>query len=157
MNRSCGYAAVLAVVGAMALVGAPASDASRSRSVDSIHMGYYEVLRKNVIGGKVNYERLKAKSMPVVRRYQQELADEDPNGLPWQASTSDAKLAFWLNAYNACVIVGIVEHYPGLKSVRDIPDFFEAKRWVVHGRKLSLNEIENDIIRAQFKEPRVHL
>lgn len=147
---------VLAMAVLIGLVLVPASCATRMRSLDSIHFGYYEILRKNVIGGKVDYHRLKAKSRPVLESYLHDLATEDLKGPVWERASRDAKLAFWLNAYNACVISGVIERYPDIKSVQDIPGFFDDKRWLVAGKKRSLNEMENEIIRPDFEEPRVH-
>jgi hypothetical protein len=67
----------------------------------------------------------------------------------------DDRLAFWLNAYNACVIAGIIERYPKIKSVMDVKDFFTAKRWKVAGELRSLNDIEGKVL--SFEDPRVHL
>jgi hypothetical protein len=149
-------AIVLGVGALIGLVLVAPSCATRMRSLDSIHFGYYEVLRKNVIEGKVNYRRLKDTSRPVLDKYLQSLASENPEGPVWQRASRDAKLAFWLNAYNACVISGVVERYPDIESVQDIPGFFDDKRWLVAGEKRSLNEIENEIIRPGFSDPRIH-
>jgi len=149
-------AVVLAMGALIGLVLVAPSCATRMRSLDSIHFGYYEILRKNVSEGKVNYRRLKDKSRPVLERYLQSLATENPEGPVWQRASRDAKLAFWLNAYNACVISGVIEHYPDIESVQDVPGFFDEKRWLVAGEKRSLNEMENEIIRPGFKDPRIH-
>jgi hypothetical protein len=52
------------------------------------------------------------------------------------------QLAFWINAYNACVIEGVLER-PGLTSVKDVKGFFDAIRYPVAGESLTLNEIES--------------
>jgi hypothetical protein len=67
------------------------------------------------------------------------------------------KLAFWINAYNAYTIKLILDNYP----VKKITDLHGGKPWDVKwikldGKTLSLNNIENDIIRPVFKEPRIH-
>lgn len=66
-------------------------------------------------------------------------------------------LAFWINAYNAYTIKLILKNYP-LASITDLHD---GKPWDVkwiklNGKTLSLNNIENDIIRPQYNEPRIH-
>jgi hypothetical protein len=49
--------------------------------------------------------------------------------------------AFYINAYNACVLRGILEHYP-LERLRDCPvDFFTGLHFQVAGQRLSLNEL----------------
>lgn len=64
--------------------------------------------------------------------------------------------AFWINAYNILVIDGIMSSYP-LKSPLDIPGFFDKNTHNIGGKSLTLNDIENKMLRAEFpKEPRFH-
>ena len=90
-----------------------------------------------------------------------------------QAALTPSKLgkpeqfAYWANLYNAITLKVIVDAYP-VASIRDIKSagvWFDpkafigpwvAKRVVVEGRDLSLDEIEHSILREQFKDPRVH-
>jgi hypothetical protein len=68
----------------------------------------------------------------------------------------DAQLAFYLNAYNALVVKAVLSHWP-LESVRAVEGFFDGERHRVAGRSLTLNQLENDVIRsARFDEPRIH-
>ena len=52
------------------------------------------------------------------------------------------QLAFWINAYNACVIEGVLDR-PGTASVKNVPGFFNTIRYPVAGASLTLNEIES--------------
>ena len=63
--------------------------------------------------------------------------------------------AFWINAYNLLVIKEVVNNYP-LKSPLDVNGFFEKKKHNIGGQSLTLNEIENDLLRAKFDDPRIH-
>ncbi len=76
---------------------------------------------------------------------------------PFEKLGRDEKLAFLINAYNAFTLKLILEH-PRIKSIRDIPDAerWNAKRWRILGKTLSLNQIEHEEIRPHFAEPRVH-
>jgi len=67
------------------------------------------------------------------------------------------KLAFWINAYNAYTIKLILKNYP-LASITDLNGGkpWDAKWIKLNGKTLSLNNIENDIIRPKFNEPRIH-
>ncbi len=58
-----------------------------------------------------------------------------------QFPAKQAQLAFWINAYNACVIKGVLDYYP-IKSVKDVKGFFDKIRYKVAGESLTLNEIE---------------
>lgn len=63
--------------------------------------------------------------------------------------------AFWINAYNIAVIQGIINNYP-TNSPLDHAGFFDKTTYDLAGQSVTLNEIENKILRAQFKDPRFH-
>ncbi|MFZ1561916.1 MAG: DUF547 domain-containing protein [Saprospiraceae bacterium] len=67
------------------------------------------------------------------------------------------QLAFWINAYNVFTIDLVVNHYP-IKSIQNLDGgkTWDVKRIEIGGKKYSLNNIENDIIRPQFKDARIH-
>ena len=74
----------------------------------------------------------------------------------------DEQLAFWINLYNAKTISVIVENYP-TESIRAIKSSFldfkgpwNDKSLRVEGVDLSLDNIENKIIRPVFNDPRIH-
>ena len=71
--------------------------------------------------------------------------------------SKDDQLAFWINAYNVFTIQLIVDNYP-LKSIQNLDGGkpWDVKRITIGGKKYSLNNIENDIIRPQFKDARIH-
>ncbi|HGY90992.1 MAG TPA: DUF547 domain-containing protein [Planctomycetes bacterium] len=102
-------------------------------------------------GGWVDYKGLGRESKRL-HAYLASLAQA-----PFEKLGRDEKLAFLINAYNASTLKLILEH-PGIKSIRDIPDAdrWNAKRWHLLGKTLSLNQIEHEEIRPHFAEPRVH-
>jgi len=71
--------------------------------------------------------------------------------------SKNEKLAFWINAYNAYTIKLILNNYP-VNSITDLEGGKPwDKKWInLDGKTLSLNNIENDIIRPTFNEPRIH-
>lgn len=78
-----------------------------------------------------------------------------------QEDWSDNKeKAFWINAYNAYTIQLILDHYP-LKSILDIrikgKDAWNHRFAVVGGETYTLNEIEHEILRKKFVDPRIHV
>jgi hypothetical protein len=107
--------------------------------------------------GQVDYAGLKAKSRDLdglVKR----LGHMGPASTPQIFVTRADSLAFWLNAYNALVVHGIVAVYP-VGSVRDIlPDygFFRKLLFAVDGQQVTLDQIEHGILIPQFQDPRVH-
>ncbi len=77
---------------------------------------------------------------------------------PSRMERSDA-LATWINLYNAATLDLILEHYP-VKSIKDVGGALSSP-WKqdivkVEGKTLSLDEIENEVIRPSFLEPRIH-
>lgn len=66
-------------------------------------------------------------------------------------------LAYWINAYNAFTLAAIMAEYP-LSSVWKSKDgqFFQRRRHVAGGKAVSLDDIEHEILRRQYAEPRIH-
>jgi hypothetical protein len=72
------------------------------------------------------------------------------------------QLAYWLNLYNAVTVKVILDHYP-VKSIKDIDisGFLKDGPWQkelvsVEGTPLSLDNIEHDILRPIWRDPRIH-
>lgn len=64
--------------------------------------------------------------------------------------------AFWINGYNLTVIMGIMNNYP-LNSPLEIDGFFDKTTYDIGGKIITLNDIENKLLRAVFpKEARFH-
>lgn len=116
------------------------------------HAALDKVLQRFVDArGEVDYAGLK-KAPADLQRYIAMLGKLDLDVLrPKQ------RLATLINAYNAFTLALIIEHYP-LKSIRDIPEAKRWKhvRWVLGGKQFSLDGIEHEVLRKQFKEPRIH-
>lgn len=101
--------------------------------------------------GMVNYAKIKSDGD--FEQYLSLLQNNSPSN-DW---SRDEKLAHWINAYNAFTIKKIVDNYP-LGSITDLDGGKPwDKKWIKIGvNTYSLNDIENTIIRPQFKEPRIH-
>lgn len=73
--------------------------------------------------------------------------------------TSNVKLAFLINSYNAFTIKLIIDNYP-IKSIKDISTFFtnpwEKKFIHLLGEEHHLDDIEHNMIRKWFNEPKIH-
>jgi hypothetical protein len=67
------------------------------------------------------------------------------------------RMAYWINLYNAATVRLIASNYP-LKSIMDLDGgkTWDVPRVAVGPRTYSLNQIENDILRKQFEDPRIH-
>lgn len=77
------------------------------------------------------------------------------------------KIAFWCNAYNGLTLKAIIDNYPiqsswtksvlyPKNSIRQIDGVWDKLRFTVMGRKMTLEEIEHQELRAKFDEPRIH-
>jgi Protein of unknown function, DUF547 len=69
--------------------------------------------------------------------------------------SKEVNKAFWINIYNLIVIKNVLDNYP-LKSVQDIPGFFKETEFLIAGQQLTLDDIENTILREMFKDPGIH-
>ena len=107
--------------------------------------------------GLVNYTGLQ-KDRTKLDVYIDSIGSISPKSNPERFSSSTDQLAYWINVYNALVLRGITDAYP-VTSVKDIHlfnGFFNRHTWNVGGQKMTLDTIENDIIRPQFNDPRIH-
>lgn len=119
----------------------------------SRHAALDTLLQKYVTpDGKVNYKGLVAEKT-ALDAYCRTLSDQ-----PVQENDSrEEKMAFWINAYNAFTLKLVVDNYPA-KSIMnfDAGKTWEVRRIRIGDKKYSLNNIENDILRPQFKDARIH-
>jgi hypothetical protein len=152
---------VVRLIAAMSLFGGGVrvalAQAPVSRPATFDHGAFDGVLAKHVVGGMVDYDAFAASRE--FSEYLQSIARTDPSGL-----SRDDQLAFWINAYNAYTIQLINSHHER-ESIRNINKSFgfikaygpwQEKLAVVGGHAYSLDEIEQDIVRPRFHEPRVH-
>jgi len=138
---------------AVAPAAAPAAAAPAATPAATAfdHSTFHTLLAANVKGSKVNYDGF-AKSAEFKANVVA-FGKTDSATL----SSRDARLAFWINAYNALTINGVLQYYPNIQSVLKVtPDFFKTSSRLVGNKKVSLNDIENSIIRPTFNDPRIH-
>jgi hypothetical protein len=75
-------------------------------------------------------------------------------------SSREAQLAFWINAYNAVTIKGILREYPTTSIRNHTAKVYGYNIWkdlqlVVSGKPYSLEGIEHEVLR-KMGEPRIH-
>ncbi len=119
------------------------------------HGDWGTLLRKHVDDhGWIDYAGFE-KDAAAVDAYISALGQAD-----FDALNRDEKLALLINAYNAFTVRLILDYRDGgeLASIFDIPEAkrWDHQRWSVMGRTVSLNQLEHEIIRKDFKEPRIH-
>lgn len=110
--------------------------------------------------GNVDYKALLQDSAKL-NQYLKLLSDNPPNARSW---TPNDQLAYWINAYNAFTLQLIINHYP-VKSIKDIGSKiqipfvntpWDIKFIRIGDKKYDLNNIEHNILRKNFNEPRIH-
>lgn len=117
---------------------------------------FSNLLEKHVTSeGVVDYVAFKANEAQL-DNYLTYLENTNPN----KAWSKNQQKAFWINAYNAYTIKLILENYP-LNSIMDIKKkgktawkFPFAK---VGGNTYTLDQIEHDVLRKKYFDPRIHV
>ncbi len=118
------------------------------------------LLQKYVLGTEVNFAGFCEDQR--LGEYLTEIAQTDP----YQFSSENEQLAFWLNAYNAYTIKVICNKYP-VKSMAQLgfgpllvsaalgKTIWDKPIALVNGKKYTLKNIEHKIIKGQFKDPKI--
>ncbi len=116
--------------------------------------------------GRVNHAAL-ARDPRALERLYLWLAHTSPAASPEAFPSRADALAYWINAYNALVLVSVSRHWP-IASVAEVPSprlvglvsdtagFFHVDRFVLGGEPHSLQSLREDVIRERFADPRVH-
>jgi len=106
--------------------------------------------------GKADYARL-IERRDALDAVAAQFAAMSPESHPTAFATDDERLAYWINAYNVFTLHAIVAEYP-ITSVWKTRDgqFFQRRRHLAGGRAVSLDDIEHEILRGHFAEPRIH-
>ena len=102
--------------------------------------------------GVVNYKALVGQKTTLHR-----IANELAANPPESNSPANDRLAYWINLYNVYTLKVIVDNYP-LKSIKDLEGgkIWDVKNIKAGSKSLSLNDIENGIIRKDFADARIH-
>lgn len=151
---------LLAATLALAVVGAtPALDAQTATASTAAidHAPFDAMLRAHVTDGLVDYEAFARD--PRFPAYLESLRRARLGG-----RSADERLAFWINVYNAYTIQLIVvkEERESIKNINRTLGLLRLKGpWSERlvraaGRDLTLDEVEHEIIRKEFREPRIH-
>jgi len=123
-----------------------------SFSQDKTHQFFSDAdvfFAKHITNGKVDYATIKSnpKELNALLAIAKDIRVEKKEEKMYQA--------FWINAYNLSTIKGIVANYP-IKSPLDVAGFFDKIKHEIGGKSVTLNDIENTMLRAEFQEPRFH-
>jgi hypothetical protein len=122
----------------------------KAQQTDAFFNATDSFLKAHVTDGRVDYTAIKANPSSL-----NQLVEMVKN-INVSPTSTEIYQAFWINSYNLLVIKGIVDNFP-LNSPLHVDGFFDKMQHEVGGKKITLNEIENELLRAKFpNEPRFH-
>lgn len=101
--------------------------------------------------GKVNYVGIKKD-----KTFLHTIIEEFESNFPSKSWSNTQRLTYWINAYNLYTIKLVVDNYPTTSITKIAANPWNRKFIRLDGKKYDLNTIENEIIRKQFNEPRIH-
>ncbi len=130
-----------------------------STSIPVSHQIWDELVHEHVHeNGNVDYKGF-VKDSVRLNEYLAILSKSHPNNKNW---SSDQRMAYWINAYNAFTVQLVIRNYP-VPSIKDIRpgiafvnSVWDIKFIEIEGQIYDLNNIEHGILRKYWKEPRVH-
>lgn len=129
-------------------------------SIDQIqHTAFDGLLKKYVDqNGMVNYKawHQNAQDRKALKDYLAQMSRADRN----QPASRQAKLAYWINAYNAVTLEGILRVYPTTSIRKHTAKLVGYNIWknlifTAGDQRVSLEDIEHKILR-KMDEPRIH-
>jgi Protein of unknown function, DUF547 len=137
-------------------LGLAVSFHAHAASFDQSYPLWNAVLHRYVKDARVDYAGLSAHPQELNQFLDQVAAVPESDFKQWN---QNQQLAFLINAYNAYTIKLILDHYP-IASIKDIGHIWSGP-WdqpVVHlfGKTITLNTIEQGMLRKNYTEPRIH-
>ena len=121
------------------------------------HSFFDQVLKAHVDdNGLIDYNGIAED--PRFDKYMQSLRTAKAESL-----SKNGQLSFWINAYNAVTIDKVIKWKPQ-KSVRETffpgvwtsTEFYTTREHTVAGKLISPDDIEHEILRKRFIDPRIH-
>lgn len=135
----------------MTLAGFTFPNATVAEGID--HGLFDQVLKGNVRNERVDYLAIRKQHKTTLDKYLGQIAAAELSKL-----SRNEQLATYINLYNATVINAVIDRYqPGYSVAQSKFKIFDESLVRVNGRRVSLNDLENKIIRPTFKEPRIHV
>src|SRR5258706_6159402 len=117
------------------------------------HSTFHIILKNTVKDERVDYNAIKLNHLPALNAYLDTLAKVDPAKLD-----KNEQLAFYINLYNATMIRAITDRLkPGYTPSEKDYGIFKEPLVRTNGKVISLNDLENNVIRPTFKDPRGHV
>lgn len=159
--------AVTAIILLVTAAASPGISAGVASDRPPSHSQWNAILQKYTENGLVDYSGLK-KDSSVLDAYLALLTESSAAEADYESWSREEQMAFWINAYNAVTIHGILINYPiqpggffarrrfPQSSIRQIKDFWKTEFIELAGRPVTLDGIEHEILRREFADPRIH-
>lgn len=136
------------------------SPSIQAQSFDHAHANWNEALKTFVIKrnsqSRVRYEALRANPKGL-QQYLNEIGSISES--EFQGYSETQRIAFLINAYNAYTVALIANNYP-TQSIKKIGGWFSSpwkiKFFRLRGEVHALDDIEHQMLRKEFNEPRIH-
>ena len=122
-----------------------------------INYSEYDRLTRKYVNaqGLVDYKGLKSE-LPALKTFIDQISSVSPESHSQLFPDGGEQLRFWMTAYNAWVLYIAASEYPSKSSLWSFIGTFRNRDIRLGGRASSLEELEHKIIRAKYKEPRIH-
>lgn len=132
---------------------------------DHQYSAWNQALNQFAKDGGFDYKALK-KDPALLNDFLESISSLPKN--EYEKLDKEQKIAFWINTYNVLAVKTILDHYPlkkGLSwkavaypknSIQQIPNVWDRPILKIFNEDFSLNRIEHDTLRKEFKEPRIH-
>lgn len=115
------------------------------------HASWDALLKKYVDDqGRVAYRDLQAQDRATLGHYLSTLA-----AARIEEMTESEEKAFWINAYNAVIVYGVLNGLTA-EGVLARQRFFRWYRVRIAGQERSPDDIEHGVLRTKFRDPRIH-
>lgn len=136
-----------------------AEDAPKSTEIaanESFSYQDYDSVLKTYVSDRalVDYSGLQA-NREQLDRFNQSIGAVSPER--YSSWSESEKIAFLTNAYNAFTLQSIIDQDPLEDSIRDISGVWNRRKFTLAGSEKTLDNIEHDILRKDFNEPRIHV
>jgi hypothetical protein len=112
------------------------------------HRAFEDVLQVTVRDGQVDYPAIQTDRR--FAQYLDQLDRVDPNGF-----SREDRLAYWINAYNAFAVKGILDGYSPM-TLWGRYRYFIGRDYRVSGAHINLYDLERAVLIGQFHEPLMH-
>ncbi|HAT2066859.1 TPA: DUF547 domain-containing protein [Legionella pneumophila] len=139
------------------LVNAPLSKQSISHQAWQHFLDHHVITNEEDIN-LVDYTNINEKELASLKEYIKNLSQIDIDNYNRQE-----QLAYWINLYNALTVLTVANYYPiaNIQEINISPGLFSVGPWganiiTIKNTNLSLDDINNRIIRPIWNDPRTH-